>query len=165
MSDDAPEYPELDPFDLELPTGYRVRLIAAQFWEKKREDDLETDQKPQRYFALRVYCNEENPDNRLELVHEFRAGAEFDPAILEKVWSWLSDLLKERRHLDFERIDDFLLALADELANDTYVDEDAVEHVAHLPEMQVPEMFDYVDDSEFNDQNEPAGPDEPRHSH
>jgi hypothetical protein len=164
MSENASDYPELEPFDLELPTGYRVRLMAAHFWEKKREDD-QTDQKPQRYFALRVYCNEENADNRLELAHEFRAGAEFDPTILEKVWGWLSDLVAERQHLEYERLDDFLVALADELAIDSYVDEDAVEHVAHLPEMQVPEMFDYVDDSEFNDQNEPAGPDEPRHSH
>lgn len=164
MSDETPEYPEPEPFEFELPTGYRVRLVAKHFWEKKREDEMEPHQ-PQRYFALRVYCNEEHPDNRAELAHEFREGAEFDPVALDKVWAWLEAMIAERRHLEFERLDDFLVALADELSLDSYVDEDAVEHIEHLPELQVPEMFDYVDDSEFNDQNEPAGPDEPRHSH
>lgn len=152
---------ELEPFEFELPSGYSVRLTTLTVMQQPTAEDYLQGARPLPVCVLRVYCNQDHLLSRMVLAHEFRAPAEFEPSVLPKVWDWIARFVADRHHLDFDTLDDFLEALEDELAQDTFEDEDAVEHIRHLPELCDPEAFDHEDDSIHNDQNEPAGLDAP----
>lgn len=156
------EPPELEPFEFQLPSGYKIRLATVTVLQQPLMEDFLQGARPLAVCVLRVYCNQDHLLNRMVLAHEFHAPPEFDPVILPTVWDWLARFVADRQHLDFDSLDDFLEALENELAQETFVDEDAVEHIGHLPELCEPEAFDQEDDSIHNDQNEPAGLDAPR---
>ena len=164
MSDHDTDWPELDPIEFELAHGAWVKVAAANFFEILTESDRQLGHQPRRFFAIRIYSNNDNLNNRMEFAFEFRANKDFEIEGITKAWDWLSDLIGSRAHIEFEGLDEFIEEFGEQLSLVCTESEDTVVHITHLPELHVPEAFDRVDDSFFNDQNEPAGADEPRHT-
>ncbi|MBX7210186.1 MAG: hypothetical protein K1X78_17840 [Verrucomicrobiaceae bacterium] len=162
MSEETPatlDVPEVEPFEFELPTGYRVRVAAMVVKQTPMMEDYLRGAGVLEICVVRVYCNQDHHLNRMVLMHEFHASSEFEPHVLPRVWEWLAGFVAQRLHLEFESLDDFIEALENELSRGTFEEEEAVEHIEHIPEICEPEAFDHEDDSIHNDQNEPSGPD------
>jgi len=152
------EIPGFDPFEFQLANGNDVKVIFDLFWQRPSPTD-QPGEKPIKDYFIRVYSNEDCMSRRLEFQWEFRARTEFSLQVVTKIGDWLRTLIESREVFKYdalaEFIEDFDIAIADLSA----ADEDAVEHIAHLPELTIPEAFDHdVDDSIYNDQNEPGEP-------
>lgn len=143
-----------DPFEFQLANGNNVKIVFARFWEKLSDSDRRLGIKFQQYRAIKVYSNEDILSNQMAVQYEFRADHEFGLVAVPKIWQWLEALVEGRGHIEYDSFEDFIEDFADLIAQMSDEDEDAVEHIEHLPEITDPESFDRVDDSVFNDQND-----------
>lgn len=143
-----------EPFEFELANGNRVKIVFAHFWEEYTDSDRLGLTRPQKYFAIKVYSNEDRLINRMAVNYVFRADHEFGLTSVPKIWTWLEALIEQRGHIQYDAMDEFVEDFAEQIAQLTDTAEDAVEHIEHLPEISDPEAFDKVDDSVFNDQND-----------
>jgi hypothetical protein len=155
MMEDFPlETAGFDAFEFQLANGHDVKVVFARFWERLTLEDRRDGAKPMQYVAIKVYSTEDMLPRRLGMQCEFRASKDFNIKALPAVWEWLARNVEERGHVEYDGIDDFLDEFADRLYLLSDTSEDAVEHLANLPRLVVPRMFDQVDDSIFNDQND-----------
>ena len=143
-----------EPFEFQLANGNNVKIFFAQFWEAYSDSDRAGLTKPQKYFAIKVYSNEDRLVNRMAINYVFRANHEFGLMTVPKIWTWLEELIEQRGHIQYDSMEEFVGDFADQIALLADIEEDAVEHIEHLPEITDPEAFDKVDDSVFNDQND-----------
>jgi hypothetical protein len=153
MDEDFIENDILEPVEFQLANGTNIRLAFAHFWEKLTVTERQQGVVARKYFAIRIYSNENQLSNHLSLQSELRAEHEFRVSSLTSTWAWLEEIVPSRRHMNYEDLDDFVEDLTIELEG--RFQEDAVEHIEHLPEISDPEAFDKYDDSLSNDQNEP----------
>lgn len=160
MDDDSfIEFAETEPFQFELANGNKVKIVFAHFWEEYTDSDRLGLTQPGKYFAIKIYSNEDLPVNRMAVRYVFRAGKEFGVTCVPQIWDWLGILVETREHIKYDWLDEFVDEFAEKIAELTDTQEDAVEHITHLPELTLPEAFDHdVDDSIYNDQNEPGEP-------
>jgi len=153
-SEDYPlETAGFDPFEFELVNGHNVKIVFAKFWERIRYQDWREGARPAQYRAIKIYCTEDTLPRKMAIHCEFRAGKEFILPAVPKIWDWLEELVMSRQFAQFDSVTEFIDELAEQLTLYSDAGEDAVEHVQHLAEINVPEAFDHVDDSVFNDQN------------
>lgn len=143
-----------DPFEFQLANGNDVKIVFANFWEEYTDSDRLGITQPQKYHAIKVYSNDDRLINRMAVRYVFRADHEFGLTTVPKIWLWLEELVGCRGHIQYESMDEFVEDFAEQIALLTDMEEDAVEHIEHLPEITDPEAFDKVDDSVFNDQND-----------
>lgn len=157
MDDDSfIEFVETEPFEFQLANGNKVKIVFAHFWEEYTGCDLLGLTQPGKYFAIKIYSNEDLPVNRMAVRYVFRAGKEFGVTRVPLIWDWLGNLVENREHIKYDWLDEFVDDFAEKIAELTDTEDDAVEHFEHLPELTIPEAFDQdVDDSINNDQNEP----------
>ena len=99
--------------------------------------------------------NGDSLTGRLEFAFELRPGADFDADALASAWKWLEDIVSSRQIYDYESLDDLIADFVAELDKRAASEPDAVEHLEKLPDMQIPELFDHIDDSVFTDQRDP----------
>jgi len=156
MDEDFIENEVFEPVEFQLANGTNVRLAFAHFWEKLTVSERQQGAMARKYFAIRIYSNENQLSNHLSLQSELRADHEFRVSSVTSTWDWLARLVPSRRHMNYEDVDDFVEDLVAEL--EARLQEDAVEHIERLPQITDPEAFDQVDDSMFNDQNETEPP-------
>ena len=156
MDDDSfIEYVETEPFEFELANGNNVKIVFAQFWETPDSAGYSNYTPADRYFAIKIYSNEDLEVNRMAVRYVLRAGYEFGVTAVPTIWEWLGNLVEKREHIKYDWLDEFVDDFAEQIAEFTDTKDDAVEHIIHLPEMTDPEAFDHdVDDSIYNDQNE-----------
>lgn len=159
MEENPSDLSEFEPVEFELCNGNQVKVAVGPFWDRLTDEDRRVGVKPSQYLAIRVYSTEDVLPRSLALQWEFRGGAEFSVETIPKVWLWLRVLVESREYRDFDWFEDFLAAFGEQIS---YLsgEEDAVEHIERLSEVVRPEAFDRVDDSIFNDQNEPDAPGE-----
>jgi hypothetical protein len=159
MDDDSfIEYVETEPFEFELANGNKVKIVFAQFWETADTAGFSNYDPVDKYFAIKVYSNEDWRVNRMAVCYVFRAGYEFGGTVVPIIWEWLGKLVETREYIKYDWLDEFVDDFAAQIAEFTETEEDAVEHFVHLPELTAPEAFDHdVDDSIYNDQNETEG--------
>ncbi len=157
MDDDSfIEHVEAEPFQFELANGNNVKVVFAQFWETADTAGFSNYNPADKYFAIKVYSNEDLEVNRMAVRYVFRAGYEFGVTAVPTIWDWLGKLVETREHIKYDWLDEFVDDFAERIAEFTDAKDDAVEHLSHLCEMTDPEAFDHdVDDSIYNDQNEP----------
>jgi hypothetical protein len=157
MDDDSfIEYVETEPFVFELANGNNVKIVFAQFWETPDTAGFSNYNPADKYFAIKVYSNEDLAVNRMAVRYVFRAEHEFGTTAVPTIWDWLGNLVETREHIKYDWLDEFVDEFAEIIAEISSEDDDAVEHFEHLPELTIPEAFDHdVDDSIYNDQNEP----------
>ena len=105
--------------------------------------------------AVRVCSNEEPGCQNSKLVCEFRNGTDFTAEALPAAWDWLRHLFKSRELYDYDTLEELLEDFSRVIADSA--EETAIVHYEHLPELTVPEDFDRWDDSNTNDQTDPAG--------
>ena len=155
MDDDSfIEFVETEPFQFQLANGNKVKIVFAHFWEEYTGSDDYS--RPGKYFAIKIYSNEDLDVNRMAVRYVFRAGKEFGVTCVPQIWDWLGILVENREHIKYDWLDEFVDEFAEKIAELTDTEDDAVEHFEHLPELTIPEAFDHdVDDSIYNDQNEP----------
>lgn len=156
------EAPDLEPIEFELANGHAMRVEYAVFWDLPTRPERAEGAEPRQYTAIRIFTTEDTYPRRFELCDELRSGATFDPAFEEKIWLWLEEMVRVRRHLGYDWAEDFVEDFEAAIAVICAEGEDAVEHIARLPEResQSPledDGFDPEDDSNFNDQNESSG--------
>lgn len=154
---------ELDPVEFELPNGHNVRVEHAWYWHHPTWEEKRDGVTKHRYSAIRIFSTEDTNPRRLELCDELRSGVAFVPACLEAIWDWVLGVVPARRHRAYDGTEDFLDEFEEAIARLCAEGEDAVEHIAHLPEQEpVPpdgeDAFDPEDDSNFNDQNDSDDP-------
>jgi hypothetical protein len=156
MDDDSfIEYVETEPFEFELANGNNVKIVFAEFWEEYRDSDRLGLTRPQKYFAIKIYSNEDLEVNRMAVRYILRAEHEFGTIAVPTIWEWLGNLVENREHIKYDWLDEFVDEFAEQIAELTDTKEDAVEHISHLAELTDPEAFDHdVDDSIYNDQND-----------
>jgi hypothetical protein len=156
MDDDSfIEYVETDPFEFELANGNNVKIVFAQFWETPDSAGYSNYNPADRYFAIKIYSNEDLEVNRMAVRYVLRAGYEFGVSAVPTIWEWLGKLVENREHIKYDWLDEFVDEFSEQIAELTDAKDDAVEHISHLCEMAAPEAFDHdVDDSIYNDQNE-----------
>ena len=155
MNDDSfIEYVETEPFQFELANGNKVKIVFAQFWETADTAGFSNYNPADKYFAIKLYSNEDLEVNRMAVRYVFRAGYEFGVTAVPTIWEWLGNLVETREHIKYDWLDEFVDDFAEKIAEFTETKEDAVEHITHLPELNDPEAFDHEDDSIYNDQNE-----------
>jgi hypothetical protein len=152
MNDNLVENLLFDPFEFRFANGTTVKLVFAHFWERISSADRREGAIAQKYFAIRIYSNENRLSGHLVLQSELRAEHEFRLSSLTSTWEWLHELVDTRRHINYEDLDDFVEDLTRHL--EELLNEDAVEHYEHLSTLNDPEAFDRVDDSVFNDQKD-----------
>ena len=157
MDDDSfIEYVEAEPFTFELANGNNVKIVFAHFWEQYTDSETHELTKPAKYFAIKVYSNEDLDVNRMAVRYVFRAGYEFGVTAVPTIWEWLGNMVEKREHIKYDWLDEFVDDFAEQIAEFTDTKDDAVDHLSHLCEMTDPEAFDHdVDDSIYNDQDEP----------
>jgi hypothetical protein len=160
MDDDSfIECVETDPFAFELANGNKVKVVFAEFWEEYTASDRLGLTRPGKYFAIKIYSNEDLDVNRMAVRYVLRAEHEFGTTAVPTIWDWLGNLVATRDHIKYDWLDEFVDEFAEKIAEITNEDENAIEHFEHLPELTIPEAFDHdVDDSIYNDQNETEHP-------
>ena len=153
------ESPDLEPIEFELANGHAMLVEYVVFWDLPTRPERAEGAEPRQYTAIRIFTTEDTYPRRLELCDQLRSGATFDPSFEEKIWLWLEEMVRTRRHLDYDwaedLVEDFVAAMATICAEG----EDAVEHIGRLPEQtSEPPLedgdFDPADDSNYNDQND-----------
>lgn len=150
---------EFDPIEFQLCNGNQVKIAVGHFWERLTDEDRRNHVQPAQYLAIRVYSTEDVLPRALALQWEFRGGVEFSIEALPKIWGWLLALVDSRNYREYDWFDEFLEDFGEQIGFLSEEEEDTAEHFEHLPEIAIPEAFDRVDDSIFNDQNEPSRPD------
>jgi hypothetical protein len=160
MDDDSfIEYVETEPFQFELANGNKVKIVFAQFWETPDSAGYSTYNPEDKYFAIKIYSNEDLEVNRMAVRYVLRAGYEFGITAVPTIWEWLGNLVENREHIKYDWLDEFVDDFAEQIVELTDTKEDAVEHISHLSELTDPDAFDHdVDDSIYNDHNEPDSP-------
>jgi len=157
--DDLIETAGIDPFEFQLANGNNVKIVFARFWERLTDMDRMLGARPMKYFAIKIYSNEDNEFNRMAVRYVFRADHEFGLTAVPKIWDWLDYVVAVREHAKYDWLDEFVDDFAEKIAELTDSGEDAVEHLERLPEFTDPDAFDHdVDDSIYNDQNETDSP-------
>ena len=153
---DTQESSQFEPVEFDLATGNRVRVSARHFWEMMTESDRVLGCTPRRYFAIRIYSDEDTFPRRLIFCDEFRLEKEFEVHGLLKAWSWLAEMLASRAHLEFDDLDEFMEEFAEVLDRSTTEGEDCSEHITHFPATVDAdrEAFDPEDDCFYNDQRD-----------
>ncbi len=142
-------------FTFELANGNHVKIVFAEFWEPYHGPAYPL----KKYFGIKLYCNEDLRANRLAVRHIFRAGEDFAVAAVPTIWDWLGMLVKSREYLVYDWYEEFEDEFGEQIARFSEVTEDAVDHIAHLPELNLPGVYDHdADDSAYNDPDEPAQP-------
>ena len=149
------EHAHTEPFVFELANGNNVKIVFAQFWEMPDTAGFSNFNPEEKFFAIKIYSNEDVEVNRMAVRYVFRAGHEFGVTAVPLIWDWLGQMVSSREHINHDWLDEFVDDFAEKIVELTEMREDAVEHIAHLPELTLPEAFDHdVDDSIYNDQNE-----------
>ena len=139
----------------ELANGNNVKIVFAQFWETPDSSGYSNYNPEDKYFAIKIYSNEDLEVNRMAVRYVLRAGFEFGVMHVQNIWDWLGNLVENREHIKYDWLDEFVDEFTEKIAELTDACEDAVEHISHLTELAVPEAFDHdVDDSIYNDQND-----------
>lgn len=146
----AHEWPAVE---FQMANGNDVRVEVDWFPEQLPSDEKERGVRPGYYYAIRVFSTEDSLSRSLDLHWEERPGKEFSFETLSKVWGWLEALVRSRGHVAYDFTEEFIEDFEDKLTA-AQSDEDAVEHLEHLPEIINQEAFDRVDDSIYNDQND-----------
>lgn len=143
----------LAPCTFELANGHGVRIEFGKFWERAAWDHSGPSAIIKDFF-FRVYSTEDTFPKNFTFQWEFRADKEFNLEAVTKIWDWLSDLAETREFLKYDSLEEFIEEFEATITELSAAGEDAVEHFEHLPELYIPEWFDRVDDSLFNDQND-----------
>ena len=151
-----------EPCEFQLANGNNVKVVFARFWERIRYQDWREGARPAQYYAIKVYSTEDILPRRMAIHCEFRGGNDFAFSAVPKIWDWLDWLMEPRRLAEFDSLAEFIDDLAEEMNRLSFEGEDAVEHLARLPQIQDTKAFDHEDDSIYNDQNEPELPKENR---
>src|SRR5260221_163774 len=87
---------KFDAVTFDLATGVKIRAQLDEFWEQLSDEDLRRGQKPNLYFAIRVYSDEGTNPRRFVRHTEFRAGNDFDQSCIPRLTVWLADLTVSR---------------------------------------------------------------------
>ena len=143
------------PFEFELANGNQVRIMFGGFRERVDNYEVGCAECHREYWAIMVYSNEDMLSGRMVAQHDFRAGHDFEPDAIVSIWAWLERLVVSRQHIEYDWLDEFAADFAQVLRDCSEAADNAVSHYALLPELTDPEAFDKVDDSIYNDQNEP----------
>jgi len=156
------EAPDLEPIEFKLANGHAIRVEYAVFWDIPTRPERAEGALPRQYTAIRIFTTEETYPRRFELCDELRSDVTFDPAYEERIWNWLEEMVRVRRHVGYDWAEDFVEDFQAAIAAICAEGEDAVEHFERLPEQEAEspledDDFDPEDDSNFNDQNEPTG--------
>lgn len=160
MEEPPTEPLEFDPVEFQLCNGNLVKIAVGHFWVRLTNEDRRNRVQPTQYWAIRVYSTEDVLPRALVLQWEFHGGAEFSIEALPKIWSWLLTLVDSRAYREYDNFDEFLEDFGEQIGCLSEEEEDTVEHIERLPEIANPDAFDRVDDSIFNDHNEPSRPEQ-----
>lgn len=153
------ETPDLEPIEFELANGHAIRVEYAVFWDIPTRPERAEGALPRQYTAIRIFTTEDTYPRRLELCDELRSGVTFDPVYEDRIWNWLEEMVRVRRHVGYDWADDFVADFQSAISAICAEGEDAFEHLERLPEQEVEspleeDGFDPEDDSNFNDQND-----------
>lgn len=143
-----------EPIVFQLLTGHDVKIVADRCYEPLDKSELSLGHTPQQLYTIRIYSTEDTFPRKMEEYHELRPFHDYEPGALAAIWEWLQAHVASRAGKEHETLSDFLEILADNMELLSIDEEDTVEHYRHLPEMTLPEAFDRIDDSYFNDQND-----------
>jgi hypothetical protein len=84
--DDFPlETAGFDPCEFQLVNGNDVKVVFARFWERIRYEDWRRGARPTRYYAIKVYSNEDILSRHMAIHCEFRGGKDFAFYALSKL--------------------------------------------------------------------------------
>jgi hypothetical protein len=152
--DESQPIEEFDPVRFDLASGDLVKVSLGLFWSKVSESDRRLGYRPYQYLAIRVYSNEDSQPRRIQQIHEFYGGKDFERPHCFKIWKWVLGHAESRERLNHENTDDFLALLESVIDKIQAADEDMLEHLEHLPSLTIPDAFDRFDDSIFTDQSD-----------
>ncbi len=108
------------------------------------------------YYSVGVFSSDGTLPTTMIEQHAFQIDQEDSHDVIPPLWKWLEELVASpRRVADYDDLDDFVESMDEQINFLLSAPEDAVEHLEHLPETTNPTAFDKVDDSIYNDQNEP----------
>ena len=148
--------PEMDPIFCQLANGHAIKIEAAHWSRWRTYEDWASRFRPEPYFAIRIYCTEDTLPKRLVRVEEYCEGTDFMFLDFDGIWVWLQTFCESRDVYSFDAFSEFQDFISDQIIELSTPDSDVVEHLKHLPEITDPNAFDKVDDSIYNDQNEPT---------
>jgi hypothetical protein len=153
------EAPDFEPIEFELANGHAIRVEYAVFWDIPTRPERAEGALPRQYTAIRIFTTEDTYPRRLDLCDELRSDVTFDPVYEERIWNWLEEMVRVRRYVGYDWAEDFVEDFQAAIAVICAEGEDAVDHIARLPEQESEsplenDEFNPDDDSNFNDQNE-----------
>jgi hypothetical protein len=141
---------KFEAITFDLATGAKIRIQIDEFWEQLSESDLRLGQKPNLYFAIRVYSDEETNPRRMLRYTEFRAGNDFEQSCLPRLTVWLADLTVSRHRFAYDRVEDFLEDLCARMDEFAAISDDAADYLykAHgiAPAFEDPPHAEFPED-------------------
>lgn len=118
-----------DPVSFDIATGIKVRVEIDEFWEQLSDEDLRLGHRPNLYFAIRVYSDEDSNPRRMIKCEEFRAGSDFDQECLTRLLPWLCELANSRHRFTYDRVEEFLEELSAKMDEFAATSEDAATYL------------------------------------
>lgn len=129
-------------------SGHHVRVMMGYFWEELTDSDKLFGYKPKQFHAIRVYSTEDTLPRRLELRHEYLANKDYQPGIEADLKMWLVSIMNDKRHGDYDSVEDFLTDLADSFERLAAEAGDLIHHLAD-PSMECdPSLLGFEADDE-----------------
>lgn len=126
--EDWDEFPELDPVEFRLANGNKVRVVFGNFWTKIAPFDFIHGYMPSQFYGVRIYSNESTFSERYTLQYELRAPHDFFMEVSPLACEWIDEMVHSRRMMDFDSIEDFVTAFAEELTILYAIVNDAVQY-------------------------------------
>lgn len=140
-----PQIEEYDPIKFELASGAEIKVSLCLFWSSFSELDRILGQRAYQYLAIRIYGDEDSYPRRIQKIHEFRQGRDFNQRHCSKIWEWLIRHVASYERFEHECTDDFLTLLEEIIAEIVTEDEDMLEHLERLYSNTIPDEFELID--------------------
>lgn len=103
-------------FLLALTTGHKVSVKAGWFWLSVVQEENRPPKPPLQIHAIQVSTTEDHLIQRLAYRHEFRENFDYSLSSVPALKSWLQCLVQDRRHGDYDSVEEFLQDFSDYMA-------------------------------------------------
>jgi len=144
------EFPELDPTEFRLVNGNWVRVVFGHYWTRPAPGDFINGYMPSNFYGVRIYSNEGTFSEQQILQYELRAPHDFCVAASPPAREWINEMVRSRRMMEFDSVEEFATAFAEELNRLSETANDAVRH-CKKGEIDAADDSDEPSDNSFDD--------------
>ncbi|MGN6644373.1 MAG: hypothetical protein ACTHKU_15385, partial [Verrucomicrobiota bacterium] len=100
------------------------------------------------FHAVHVYSTEDTFPRHLQLRHEYLADKDYQPKIEADLKIWLASIMNDKRHGDYDCVEDFLIDLADSFEHLAAETGDLIHHLADPSMENDPSLLGFEVDDE-----------------